>query len=149
LRCARDLALADDGDPVREDLDLRQDVRRQEYRAAGRLRLADAILEHRFHEGVQAGGRLVEQQQLDVAGERGDQGDLLPVALGVGASLLGRVEAEAFDQVVAAFTVELAAQPCEQVDRFAPREVGPQLDIAGHIGKPAVQLHRIGPWIPA
>ena len=38
-------------------------------------------------------------QQLDVRGQRRDQGDLLPVALGVAAALLGGVELEALDQL--------------------------------------------------
>ena len=70
-----------------------------------------------LHQRVQAGGRLVEQQQLDVGGERGDQRDLLPVALGVGAALLARVEVEPLEQLVAALLVQPAAQPAEQVDR--------------------------------
>ena len=50
--------------------------------------LGDAVAEHRLHQRVEAGGRLVQQQQLDVGGQRRDQGHLLPVALGVGAGLL-------------------------------------------------------------
>ena len=49
--------------------------------------------------------------------ERGDQGDLLAVALGVRPGLLRRVELEALEQLVAARRVEVAAQPAEQVDR--------------------------------
>ena len=56
-------------------------------------------LEDLLHQRVEARGRLVEDQQLDVGGERGDEGDLLAVALRVGAALLRRVEVEALDQV--------------------------------------------------
>ena len=40
-------------------------------------------------------------KQLGVGGERGHQGDLLPVALGVRATLLGRVELETLEQLCA------------------------------------------------
>ena len=89
-------AVPDDGDPVAERLDLGQDVAGQQHGAVAAAHLlADHLAEHRLHQRVQAGGRLVEQQQLDVGGERGDQRHLLPVALGVGAALLARVEVEA------------------------------------------------------
>ena len=76
-------------------------------------------LEDRLLERVEAGGRLVEHEQLGVGGERRDERDLLPVALGVRAALLGRVELEALEQLRAALRVEPAAQPAEQVDRLA------------------------------
>ena len=79
----------------------------------------------------------------------GDQRDLLPVALGVGAALLGRVELEALDQLLAAGRVEAAAQAAEQVDRLAAGEVGPQVDVAGHVGEPAVELDGVGPRVAA
>ena len=89
--------------PVAERLDLGQDVAGQQHGAAVGLALGvDPLLEDRLHQRVEAGGRLVEEQQLDVGGERGDQGDLLPVALGVGAALLARVEVEALEQLGAA-----------------------------------------------
>ena len=63
-----------------------------------------------LHQRVQARGRLVEDQQLDVGRQRGDQRDLLAVALGVGAALLGRVELEALEQLRPARLVQPAAQ---------------------------------------
>jgi hypothetical protein len=54
----------------------------------------DALAEDLLHQRVQARGRLVEDEQLDVGRERRDQRHLLPVALGVGAAFLRRVEVE-------------------------------------------------------
>ena len=71
---------------------------RSPRRFSSRMHLA----EHLLHQRVQAGGRLVQDQQLDVGGERGDERHLLPVALGVGAALLARVELEPLQQLVAA-----------------------------------------------
>ena len=61
--------------------------------------LGDALGEDLLHQRVQPRGRLVEDQQVGGRGERRDQGDLLPVALGVGAALLGRVELEALEHL--------------------------------------------------
>ena len=84
----------------------------------------ELALEDLLHEGVQAGGRLVEDEQRHAAGERGDEGDLLPVALGVGLALLGLVELEALDEAASAVLVDAAAQPAEQVDDLTTAQVG-------------------------
>ena len=42
-----------------------------------------------------------------------------------------------------------AAQPGEQVDGLAAGEARPQLDVAGHVGEPAVQLDRVVPGVAA
>ena len=62
------------------------------------LVLGQALVEDLLHERVEAGGGLVQDEQVGRGGERGDQGDLLPVALGVGPALLGRVELEPLEQ---------------------------------------------------
>ena len=66
----------------------------------------DARAEDLLHQRVEPGRRLVEDQQLDVGRQRGDERDLLAVALGVRAALLGRVELEALEQVGAAPRIE-------------------------------------------
>ena len=110
---------------------------------------ATHVAEDLLHQRVQARGRLVEDQQLDVGRQRRDQRDLLAVALGVRAALLGRVELEALEQLGAALLVEAAAQPPEQVDRLAAAQVRPQRDVAGHVGEPAVQRGRVAPRVAA
>ena len=57
---------ADDADPVGQFLGLAEDVGRQQDAAAAGLLLGDLVLEHRLHERIQAGGRLVHDQQVDV-----------------------------------------------------------------------------------
>jgi hypothetical protein len=69
----------------------------------------DAIREDFLHQRVEAGGRLVEYQQLHVAGERCDECHLLPVAPGVGGALLGWIELKALQHFVAAHGVDAAA----------------------------------------
>lgn len=138
---------ADDRHLVAELLDLGEDVARQQPRGACRLRCGDALLEHQLHERVQARGRLVQDEGLDVGGQRSDQGDLLPVALGVRAGLLARVEVEPLEKVGLAGLVDAAAEAREQVDRLAAGELGPERDVAGHVGQAMVQADRVGPWV--
>ncbi len=107
----------------------------------------DLLLEHLLHQGVEAGGRLVEEQEGDVGGEGGDEGDLLAVALGVRAALLGRVELERLEQLVALAPVDPAPEPSEQVDDLTAGEVGPQDDIARDVGELAVQLGGVVPGV--
>ncbi len=116
--------LADDADPVAQVLHLGQDVARQQDRAAGLPELPDHLAEDRLHERVEARGRLVEQEQLDVGGQGRDEGHLLPVALGVGAALLRRVEVEALDHVGSAPLVDATAQAGEDVDDLPPVRLG-------------------------
>ncbi len=142
-------AAPDDRDPVGQLLHLGQDVAGQQHRPSGLLGLADHVLEDDLHQRVQARGGLVEQQQLGVGGQRGDDGDLLPVALGVGPALLARVQVEPLDQLVPAAPVDAAAQPREQVDGLATAQVGPQLDVARHVGETLVRLDGTVPRVQA
>ncbi len=141
--------LADDGDPVGQRLHLGEDVAGEQDRAAHGGDVAYAGLEHRVHQRVQARGRLVEEVQLDVGGEGGDQRDLLPVALGVGGAPLGRVELEPLDQLATALFVQPTTQLTEEVDRLASGQVGPQVHVAGDVGQAAVQGDGVTPGVPA
>src|SRR5690606_40663533 len=86
-----------------------------------------------------AGRRVVEDEERDVGGRGGDDRDLLPVALGVGAALLRRAEVEALDERLPPASVDAAAQPGEEVDRLTAREVRPQGDVARHVGQAVVE----------
>ena len=108
---------------------------------------AHALLEDGGHERVEARRRFVQQVQLGVGGEGRDQCDLLAVALGVGAALLGRIEPEPLDQAVPARPVQAAAKGTEQVDHLAAGEVGPQADLAGDVREAPVQGGRVAPRI--
>ena len=143
------LAGADDRDAVAQRLDLGEDVAREQHRLPLRVRLLDAGAEDRLLERVEPGGRLVEQEQLGVGGERRHERDLLPVALGVGAALLRRVEVEALEQRLTPPRIEPAAQPAEEVDRLAAGQLRPQVDVAGDVGEPVVQRDRVAPWVAA
>jgi hypothetical protein len=109
----------------------------------------DALLERRLHQRIQARGRLVQQEQLGVRRERGDERDLLPVALGVGAGLLARVEVEALQQLGAALGVQATAQPAEQVDGLASGQVRPDQILARYDSSLREGIAALGPDSPA
>ena len=111
--------------------------------------LADDVLEDDLHQRVETGGRLVQEVELDVGGERRDERHLLPVALRVGADLLGRVELEPLQQRAAPCPVETAAQGAQQVDHLTAGEVGPQVHLTGHVGQAPVQRDRVAPRVTA
>ena len=58
-----------------------------------------------FDEWVESGGGFVEDEDIDVGGEGGDEHDFLPVAFGVGADFFGGVEFESFNVFGAFFLV--------------------------------------------
>ena len=131
---------AQDADPVAQRLHLAQDVRGQEDRLAPLARLLRTLAEDLLHERVQAARGLVQHEQVSPGHEGGDEEDLLAVALGVLADLLGRVEVEALDELVPVGRVDLALHPAEEVERLGPGERGPQVGLAGHVGQVAVRL---------
>ena len=142
-------AVADDADTIGQRLGLGQDVAGEQDTASARLLRGDLLLEDGLHERVEARCRLVEDQQLDVGGQRRDDGHLLAVALGVLPATLGRVELEPLQQVGAALLVQPAAQLAEQVDGLPAGQARPQADVAGHVGKPTVQVHDVAPRVTA
>lgn len=142
-------SLADDADAVAERLDLGQHMAGEQDRTAAVALLGDAALEDPLHQRVEPGGRLVEDEQIDIGGEGGNKGDLLAVALGVRPPLPGGVEFEPLQQLGPARGVEPSAQPPEEVDDLTAGEIAPQGHIAGDIGDPAVQCDGVLPGVPA
>ena len=111
--------LADDGHPVAGLLDLAEDVARQEDRPAVGLGLADDLVEGLLDERVEAGRRLVEDEQVRPVLERDDEPDLLLVALRVLLELPARVDVQPGDEVLLVGPVDPAAQVREVLDRLA------------------------------
>ena len=94
--------------------------------------------EHLLHQRVEPGGRLVEQQQVGPAGERGDEQDLLPVAVAVGADLLVEHQLEPIDQLVAVGGVDRAVHVGQEPQRLGAGERRPQVRLARHVGEAPV-----------
>ncbi len=107
--------------------------------------LGDALAEHRSYQGIEARTGFIQDQQLDVGGERGDQRDLLPIALGVVAALDSWIESETLEETLAVARIEAAAQSAEQVDDLAARQAWPQRHVAGNVGEAAMQCDGVAP----
>ena len=102
-----------------------------------------------LHQRIETSGRLVEDQELYVAGERRDQRHLLPIASGVRRTFLCRIKLKPFQHFIAAYRVDAAAQPAEQVDHLTAGELRPQVDLARNVCQPAMQCGCVGPRIAA
>ena len=76
------LALLDDGHAVAHALHFAQDVRGEEDRHPALVLLADELEELALHERVEAGGGLVEEEQLGLVQEPLHDAHLLAVAVG-------------------------------------------------------------------
>ena len=107
------------------------------------------VAERLLHQRVESARRLVEQVELGVGSQRRDERDLLPVALRVRPRLLGRVEVEHVEQLGATSRIVPALQPTHQVDDLAAGEIGPERDVARHVGQPRVELADVAPRVHA
>jgi len=107
-------------------------------------RFGHGVLEGFLHQGIEAAGRLVEEQQVGPGHEGGDEDELLAVPLGVGPDLLRRVEPEPLEEDVAVGDVDMAVDPAEQVEGLGAGQGGPQTHVAGDEGHGAVGGDRIG-----
>ena len=97
-----DLAAVDDGDLVGELVGLLEVLRRQQERRALPHLVADDVPHAQAAARVEAGGRLVEEQQLRAADERAGEVEPPPHAAGVrlGDPVGGVLQAEALEHVV-------------------------------------------------
>ena len=79
-------------------LDLRQDVRAEQYRLARLACFAHHRKKLALHQGVKSAGWLVKNQQFRPVHEGLDQAQFLPVAFRQGTHRAAEVEAQAFGQ---------------------------------------------------
>ncbi len=141
--CLSDPPAAQDHYPVAQRLDLAQHVGGQEDGLAAPARLGDALPEHRLHQRIEPAGRLVEDEEFRACHQCGNEQDLLAVAPGVGAHLLGRVEIEPGDQLVPVRLVRPAVQSAEKVQGLGPGQRRPQAGLSGHERHPAMHRGRV------
>ena len=140
-------AVADDGNPVAQGLHLGEYVAGEEHGPSASPLLLHAPAEGGLHQGVEARGGLVQEEQLGVGGERRHERHLLAVPLGVGAGLLPRVELEALQKLGATLFVEPSPHAPEEVYYLPAREAGPERHVSGHVGQTPVQGDRIAPGV--
>jgi hypothetical protein len=138
-----------DADAIAQRLHLAQDVRAEKDRLTALLGLANGLAEGDLHQRVEPARRLVEDQQVGAARERGDELHLLPIALRERTDLLLRVQLEALDQHVAVGRVGPAADPREELERLGTRQPGPQVRLAGDVREVSMRLDRVAPRVDA
>lgn len=114
-------------------LDLVKDVGGQEDGLPAPGRLPYQRLEPGLHERVQAGRRLVQQQHVRPGHQRRDQRELLPVALGVGAGPLSRVEPQPLDEFVPERHVHMAVQVPKIRQRLHTGQLRPYRYVPGDV----------------
>lgn len=119
-----------------------------------RTQFSDALLEHALHQRIEAARRLVKQKELDVARERRNERNFLPIPFRVITPLLREVELESLGEVVSAATIVSTfrasfstTHATEQAYGLTTRERRPETHVARNVGESFVQLHRIAPWI--
>ena len=98
----------------------------------------DARAEHLLHERVEPGRRLVEQQEIGPARERGDQQDLLPVAVAVRADLLVGRRARTGRRARRGRRRRPSRGRAEEPQRLGAGERRPEVRLARHVREPAV-----------
>ena len=103
---------------------------------ASRMHLPERLL----HQRIEPARRLVQDEQVGAGHQRGDQDDLLPVALGVGADLLGGIELEPRDQLVPVRLIDAPLDTAEELKGLGAGEGRPQVRLTGHERQAAVRL---------
>ena len=107
-------------------------------------------LEHGLHQRVEARRRLVEHEQLGVRGQRGDERDLLAVALGVACapSWPGRARSARAGSARRRGSRPPRRRPSRSM-ASPPVSDRPQADVAGHVGQAPVDGDRVAPRVAA
>ena len=147
-------AAGDDADAVGHALGDFEDVRGHDHGAAGRDPLAQHVLDLPRRAGVEAGQRLVEDDQPRVVDQRAGERHLLPHALGEALAALVRVrrEPEPADQVVGALLGHRrldAPEAGDEFEIFERRELVVDHRLVGDPGHDPLGLDRIGERVDA
>jgi hypothetical protein len=124
-------------------------VRRHEHGRAASLGCLDQAHELLLQERVEAGGRLVEDQQLGLVHEGLDDADLLPVAPGQTLDLPIKIEAEPVGQLVDPRGRDPAAQIPQVREQLASRLPAVHDEVAGQVPDLPAHLDAVGARVEA
>ena len=119
----------------------------KKHRLAARLGLEHRLAKRHLHQRIEAAGRLIENQQLGAARERGNQLHLLTVAMRKGPHLLVGVELKTLDEHVPVRPISASADAGKELQRLGARERRPQIGLRRHIGNTVVRNHRVAPSV--
>ena len=126
-------SLADDANAVADSLHLGHDVRGKEDRTSLRPGLADEPVEFLLHEGVEADGGLIENEQLGFIHESLDKAYLLPVAVGEGLDTLRKVIVKPFGHFTHVLPVYAAAEMADKLEQLGSGKIIIDLQFAGEV----------------
>src|SRR5258708_1647048 len=126
-------ARSDDADAVAQVLDLGKDVRGKEDRGSILASFGGQVEELLLVEGVEATGRLVEDEQWWLVHERDDDPELPLVAAGVFAIAAAEVEAESFGQVAYDLEIRAATQRTQVRDHLGAAQATELGHLARHV----------------
>src|SRR2546421_3479238 len=134
---------SDDAHPVADALDLGQDVRREKDRGAPGLRFPAHVVELLLVEGIEAAGRLVQDQEPWPVHEPEQDGELLLVSSRVLAKALGQVKAETPANLGDHLIVNAAPQPGHVRHDLAAAQAAELRELTGNVAEVALDLHRL------
>ncbi len=113
-------------------------MRRDEHGPPARIAFLvgadDGLDELAAHDRIEAGGRLVEHEQLGLGADRGDQRELRSLALRQVRRVLARIEPEPLEQGALGRAVPARAEGREVVERLAHGHPRIERDVVGHVG---------------
>ncbi len=111
------------------------------------LRLLYALAKDHLHQRIEAGSRLVEQQQVGSGRKCGDQLHLLPVSLGERADLLVRLEIEALDELISVDPVDPPVHLTQELEGLRTCERRPEERLASYVCDPPMCCNGIPPRV--
>src|SRR5450755_450553 len=141
------LPLTDNAHAVAGLLHLAQDVRGKKDRAARITRLNDHARKLLLIDGVQAAGRLVQDEKARAVHKGLNEADLALVAAGILTELAAEVQIEALDEQLEIRLIDAAAQMPEILQNLPAGQVGVKRKFARQIADQSLDLHRLLPAV--
>ena len=132
-------ARAHDGDTIRDALDLREHVRRQQHCGPARRRLADEGAKGALRDGVETARRFVEHEQLRLVRQRLHDADLLPVSSGQRADRAVERHVEAIGEAGRGRDGRRPVQGGDELQELVAGQAVVQREVARYVADPAAQ----------
>ena len=147
-RAQRDPAVADHRDVVGDPLHLLQQVRREEHRAAFMGDGAhDGFQDVAAHHGIEAGRRLVEQEELGTVGQRDEQSGARLLPPGEVLDPRRRVQGERSPQLLRVGIVPGGIEGARVANELAHAHPAGEIVLLGEIADPRQDADRVGDGI--
>ena len=137
------------GDPIAELLHLGNNVGGEEDGPSIGLRLPDHAFELLLHEGIEAGGGFVQYEKLRLVHEGANDGYFLPVAVGQGANVAGKVALQPVGQPLDVGPGKAALQVGGVEEKLLAGEIGVERRVGGEVANAPSHLQGSGLGIHA